>query len=113
MNRNQSAMYEDEVRPRKGKWTREERRLKSERVQLELQRADGVRKLIQRGDGGRFVPAVVVPAGPSGVRVAVLVEVPACAVARELLVTATLAPAEGGPAGEAEIGVGEAFDAAA
>jgi hypothetical protein len=106
-------MYEEEVRTRKGKWTREERRLKSERVQLELQRADGVRKLIQRGDGGRFVPAVIVPAGPAGLRIAVLVEVPASEVARELLVTATLSPAEAGSAGEADVVVGEVLDAAA
>jgi len=111
MNRNKREMHGAGVRERKGKWTRAERRLKSERVQLELERADGVRKLIQRGDGGRFTPALVMPAEPSGVRVAVLVEVPPGAAARELLVTATLVPP--GLAVEPEIEVEEVVDAAA
>lgn len=108
MSRNKRGMQGEGTRERKGKWTRAERRLKSERVQLELERSDGVRKLIQRGDGGRFAPALVVPAEPSGVRVAVLVEVPPGAVVRELLVTATLVPPGVGAEPEIQVEVVDA-----
>lgn len=49
-------------------------RLKSERVQLELEAIDPgsrVRKIVQRGAGGRFVQPLVLPAELPGIRIAI------------------------------------------
>lgn len=44
-------------------------RLKSERVQLELETDHRVRKIVQRGAQGRFIPPRVLAAEPPGLRV--------------------------------------------
>jgi len=47
--------------------------LKSERVQLELQTQDRVRKIVQRGASGRFIEPLVLPADLPALQVSIVV----------------------------------------